>query len=179
MDGQVGVTNFFDDLNEEQQNTLFIVRAGFFGIPWQEVQIITDKELQKKGLDVIAKEVKFEFKIVRYNSGIGAITIETHSDLYRSGPLDGFGDGWITKPLECDYLVWAFKDCAYIWPFLELQKWFLGQDPSKWEAFDTPNSTYKTRTRKVPFDDIPIEPMVFEYGKGQVKVENGKVKQND
>lgn len=152
----MGRRDYHVDKKWEERRLKEILEGGFFNRPYK---IVMDKATQKRGIDVLIGDTKLEFKCVRYESSVGAITIETHSNLERSGNPDGIGDGWIDYS-EADWLVWAFMDKAYVWRMSDLRVWFYLQDPARWKAFDTSNKGYTTRCRKVPFEDIPIEPLI-------------------
>jgi len=151
----LGRPNYRIDKLWEERRTKEIIDSGFFRYP---ISIITDKETQKKGVDIWlhspAGRIGVELKIVRYDSSIGAITIETHSNL-RKNPGDEIGDGWINYS-RADWLIWAFIDTAYIWKMPDLRFWFYLQDLNRWPIYDIDNGNYITRCRKVPIADIPI-----------------------
>ena len=74
------------DKSWEEERTTAIVESGFFSYPFVAAE---DKQTQKKGIDGFLLTPKgklsLELKAVRYQSSVGAITIETHSNLERSG----------------------------------------------------------------------------------------------
>jgi len=144
--------DYATDKRWEEWRLAQVLEAGFFNRPHR---VVTDRRTQKRGIDVAVGDTTFEFKLVRYPSRIGAITIETHSNLERSGNPDGIGDGWINYS-EADWLAWCFTDKAYLWRMPDLRVWFYLQDIDQWPAFDTPNRGYTTRVRKVPLKDVPV-----------------------
>lgn len=104
--------------------------------------------------------VTVEEKIVRWKGrAYTAITVETHSNLERTG-AEPIGDGWIATSVA-DYLLYAFEQedvALLVWLFVlpKLREWFTPR-VAQYAIADTPNSRYTTRCRVVPLDAIPEE----------------------
>jgi len=157
MVGKVGETrsHYRVDKKWEEERNKAIIESGVFTYPVIEVDLKT----QRRGIDIYimtpSGKVSVEMKTVRYPSDIGGITLETHSNLERSGNPDGIGDGWISYS-EADWLAWCFLDKMYLWNMQELRSWFCSQDVTRWPAYDKDNIYYTTRSRHVLFEDIPL-----------------------
>jgi hypothetical protein len=107
----------------------------------------------KQGGSITVEEKLVRWPGYRYT----AMTVETHSNLERTGAKD-IGDGWIATS-TADFLLYGFcqedgRILVWLFDLPKLREWFVPV-ASNYRIADTPNTRYTTRCRVVPLADVP------------------------
>lgn len=111
------------DFAENKREWLDQIYRSKFGDRLLKIEEITDKEMQKKGVDIVlqldnGKLIYIEEKIRKKRFEPEDVLLEEYQHLENKEP------GWLNRNKITDYLVYAFADCKqiYFFPFLLLQQ---------------------------------------------------------